>query len=372
MFPKLAQTLKKIDWILFVVVFLLVAVGLVIQYSLVLNSESGDFSQFYKQLFAFAAGLFLFFIFSCFDYRWFSNFSALLYFFSALLLLGVLFFGQNIRGTQGWYVFGPINFQPVELVKIFLIIFLAAFFSSRLKKNIKLNLLDLASSGFFVFILFTLVILQPDLGSALLLFGVWLIFFLVVSKKRFLFLTAALAIVGFIFLVWSFFLQDYQKDRLLTFINPGRDPLGVGYQVNQSIIAVGSGKFFGRGLGLGPQSQLHFLPDAGTDFIFSVIAEEFGLFGVSIIFILFGLLFWRLFVYTKLAYTDFSLLLIIGFLGLIFLQVFINIGMNIGLLPVTGIPLPFVSYGNSSLIAFFIALGILDSIKIHRVKSRNI
>ena len=372
MFTKLFLFLKKVDWILFFLAFLLVAIGLVIQYSLILNSGEANFSPFYKQLVAFAIALVLFFFLSYFDFRWFRNYAYFLYFISVILLVGILFFGQNFRGTQGWFALGPISFQPVEIIKIFLIIFLAKFFSTYLKKTAELNFTKVAASALFVFILFTLVVLQPDLGSALILFGIWFLLFLLIDKKRLHILFIILLIIILSISAWFFLLKDFQKDRVLTFLSPGRDPLGVGYQVNQSIIAIGSGKLFGRGLGLGPQSQLRFLPDSSTDFIFSVIAEEFGLLGVTVVLALFLLLLWRIKSYIKIAYSNFSLLLIIGFLGLIFLQVFINIGMNTGLLPVTGIPLPFVSYGNSSLIAFFVALGIIESIKTHRVKGGEV
>ena len=370
MLQKATIFFKKIDWILFLLVILLIAIGLVTQYSLVLNSELSDFSQLYKQLAALVIGLALFFLLSYFDFRWFRNYANILYFVSVALLLGILFFGQNFRGTQGWFSFGPVSFQPVEIVKFFLIVFLAKFFSDCLKKTNSINFTNIIFSVLFVAILFILVILQPDLGSALILFGIWFLMFLVVAKKRLHVAVIILSAAVMSVFAWLFFLKDDQQDRILSFINPGRDPLGIGYQVSQSIIAIGSGRFFGRGLGLGPQSQLRFLPDASTDFIFSVIAEEFGFLGACLVLVLFALLLWRIMSYVKIVYSDFSLLLIIGFLSLIFLQVFVNIGMNIGLLPVTGIPLPLVSYGNSSLIAFFVILGVLESIKVHRVKNR--
>lgn len=369
MFTRLTNFFKKIDWILFSLSFLLVLIGLVIQYCLILNSQTADFSPIYKQLSGFGIALVLFFILGYFDFRWFKNYAHVLYIISFLLLLGLLFFGQSLRGTRGWYILGPISFQPVELIKIFIVIFLAKFFSEKLRKITGPAFSDVITSSLLIAVPFILVILQPDLGSALLLAGIWFLMFFIIAKKKIHILTVLILIIVISVSAWLFLLQDYQKERVLTFIDPGRDPLGIGYQVNQSIIAVGSGRLFGRGLGLGPQSQLRFLPDASTDFIFSVISEEFGFFGVIIVLGLFTLLLWRIASYTKIAYSDFSSLLIIGFLGLIFLQAATNIGMNIGLLPVTGIPLPLVSYGGSSLIAFFIGLGIIQSIRVHRVKT---
>jgi len=372
MFNRLITFLKKIDWVLFVLAVLLVVIGLVIQYSLILNSATHDFNPFYKQLFAFLIGLALFFIFSYFDFRWFKTYAYPIIVLSFLMLLGLLFFGESLRGTRGWYVLGPVSFQPIELVKIFLVVFLAKFFSSCIRKSHGPRFYDIILSCLTMAVLFTLVILQPDLGSALLLFGTWFLVLLIVAKKKIhvLFFVILIAIISVS--AWLFLLKDYQKERVLTFLDSSRDPLGAGYQVNQSIIAVGSGQLLGRGLGLGPQSQLRFLPDSSTDFIFSVIAEEFGFIGVAIVLGLFALLFWRITSYTKIAYSEFSMLLVVGFLGLIFLQTFINIGMNIGLLPVTGVPLPFTSYGNSSLLAFFIGLGILESIRVHRVRPREL
>ncbi|NQU77089.1 rod shape-determining protein RodA [Candidatus Falkowbacteria bacterium] len=369
MFPKITNFLKHFDWILFLLAFLLVVIGLVFQYSLILNSQAVDFSPFYKQLIAFGLALVLFFSLSYFDFRWFRNYAYLFYALSIISLALLPFFGQALRGTRGWFIFGPISFQPVELAKIFVIIFLAKFFSDRLKKTPVIPFKKIILSCFFVLIPFVLVILQPDLGSGLLLFGVWFLLFFVVNKKRRHLFIIILLMIAVSVSAWFFLLENYQKERVLTFLSPARDPLGVGYQVNQSIIAAGSGKIFGRGLGLGPQSQLRFLPDSSTDFIFSVVAEEFGFFGVVIVIGLFFLLLWRIVSYSKIAYSNFSSLLILGILALVFLQVFVNIGMNIGLFPVAGIPLPFLSYGNSSLVAFFIALGILESIKVHKVKS---
>jgi rod shape determining protein RodA len=203
-----------------------------------------------------------------------------------------------------------------------------------------------------------LILLQPDLGSSLVLFGIWFgVMILAGIKKRYIALLVCLLVVVFS-LGWLFVFQDYQKDRLLTFAYSDRDPLGAGYNVIQSIIAIGSGQFFGRGLGFGSQSQLHFLPEAQTDFVFSVIAEELGFIGTFIVLTLYFLLLWRLIRVAQLSTSEFGAYVVLGIIFLFIIQLVLNIGGSTGLLPITGVTLPFVSYGGSSLITNYILIGI--------------
>jgi len=218
------------------------------------------------------------------------------------------------------------------------------------------------SSGIAAGLYVGLILLQPDLGSALVLVGIWFGLLLFSgTKKRYIALLVGVVIATFVF-GWFFLFQPYQKERLLTFVDPSRDPLDTGYNVTQSIIAIGSGKMFGRGLGFGSQSQLHFLPEAQTDFISSVIGEELGFVGLCILLILYFVLLWRFLRIALSARDDFSSYTVLGIALLFFIQLVVNMGGATGLLPVTGVTLPFVSYGGSSLIINFALVGIAESI----------
>ena len=239
---------------------------------------------------------------------------------------------------------------------------LAKFFSER--RGRILTWRDIVLSGSIVAGPFILVLLQPDLGSAFLLVGLWLILLLFfgISKRQALILGASGVVMSLI--GWVLVLADYQKARLLSFLNPDFDPLGQGYNVAQSVIAVGSGQFFGRGLGFGSQSQLRFLPEAHTDFVLAVIAEELGFVGLLLVFAAFVILFWRLGRLAIRVGDGFTTYLVLGVGSIIFLQFVVNVGMNLGLMPVTGITLPFVSYGGSSILFFIIMIGIVESVSL--------
>ncbi|MDD5043468.1 MAG: rod shape-determining protein RodA [Patescibacteria group bacterium] len=352
---------RRFDWLLILAVFLLVCFGLAAIYSIALSQETANFFNFKKQIAGAIIGFGFLFLAPLIDYKIFRIYNRFFYAAAFLLLAAVLVFGKTIRGTTGWFDFGGLSFQPVELAKLFLIIFLAAYFAlqSRGEKSFR----QIAVSGVATAALCALVLRQPDLGSAALLFIIWFGLLLLRGiSRRHLFILLTIFLI--IFLVgWFFILQDYQKDRLLTFIYPERDPLQSGYNVSQSIIAVGSGQLLGRGLGFGSQSQLKFLPASQTDFIFAVLAEELGLLGVIFIFIFWALLFWRLILAAKKARDDFPLFFILG-AGLIFLSQFlINVGMNLGVMPVTGVTLPFMSLGSSSLVASLLTIGIVEGIR---------
>ncbi len=207
-----------------------------------------------------------------------------------------------------------------------------------------------------------LILIEPELGSALVVLFTWfaMLMFSKMNKKHLLMLLVIFLVLGF--LGWNFLLEEYQKQRVFTFLNPYEDPLGEGYNVLQSIIAVGSGELFGRGLGRGLQSQLKFLPERQTDFIFASTAEELGLLGSGVILALYLVLFIRLMKAAAVARDNFGMYLSLGILFMLLIQVFINIGMNVGLFPVTGIPLPLLSYGGSSLIVTLLALGLVESV----------
>ncbi len=362
--------LKSMDWILMLVVFFVFFLGLASIYgNSILNS---DFTQFNKQIAAFLIGLFLLLIFALLDYRVFKDnpVVTILFYLGALMVLGiVLVLGISIRGSTSWFNLGKLNFEPSELAKLAIIIILAKYFSLR-HVEIK-QTVHIIVSGIYALIPFGLILFQPDLGSATIIFLIWLGIILIsgIHIKH-------LVIIFLIFLIlagsaWFFYLKDYQKERILTFINPTSDPLGSSYNVTQSIIAIGSGQIFGKGLGRGTQSQLSFLPEQLTDFIFASIAEEFGFIGILFIFTAFLLIIIRILKIIRESNNNFAKLFCAGFLILIMSQFFINIGMNLGLVPVIGLSLPFVSYGGSHLVILMLGLGIIQSIRIRNKEIRS-
>lgn len=361
-FSKVTATFKHLDWLLLVAVFLLICLGLSTLYSLTLGGENQNFNFLHKQAFFTFLGLLLLIIVIFLDYRLWRAFSLWFYIAALVLLILVLFFGRTIQGTTGWFVLLGFSFQPVELAKIVTIIFLAKFFANWPRNKSELNMWW--QSFLIVLPVCLLVLLQPDFGSTVVVFFIWLsMLWLASSNKKYFIIFSIIVFIGAL-LAWQFFLQPYQKDRILTFLNPQADTLGAGYNVHQSIIAIGSGEFLGRGLGLGTQSQLHFLPVSEADFIFAALGEELGFVGASVVFILYLIIFYRLFKIMKQAKDDFGAFLLFGFSALFFVQLLINIGMTLGVLPVTGLPLPFISYGGSFLTMSLIAIGIIQSVKI--------
>lgn len=356
----------KLDWLMVFTVALLAGIGLAALYSISFVDGNLALNQFKKQVIFIVLGVVIMLTLSFYDYRIFSSYSTRLYFGVVALLAAVIFFGVHVRGTTGWIGMGGFHVQPVEIAKLVIIIFLASFLS---KKKTKMSILvRILTSAVLVFIPVFLILKQPDLGSAAVVIGIWLGMLLAsgINKKN-LFLLSALGIVA-MSSSWLL-LKDYQKERLINFVNPYNDPRGSGYNVIQSLVAVGSGKFWGKGLGHGSQSQLNFLPEKHTDFIFAVVAEELGFIGSFVVLFLFGILFYRMKEAARLARDNFGYLLSSGIIIMLFLQVFINIGMNIGLAPVTGVPLPFLSYGGSSIVMTFASIGIIQSIRAKRIKS---
>lgn len=334
--------------------------GLSAIYSIAISAENPDLMNFKKQIVFGIVGLLVLFILAFVNYNFWHDVSLFVYFGMIFLLVLVLFLGRTVQGTTGWFSFFGINLQPVEFAKIALIITLAWFLS--LKADSVREFKNFIISGLIAAVYFGLVILQPDFGSAVILFLIWL-FMMVFAKadRKHLLLLGLVLIVSF-FLAWNFFFAPYQKDRIMTFLQPQANPFGSGYHVRQAMTAVGAGGWLGRGLGFGSQSQLKFIPAATTDFIFAVISEELGFVGVGVIFFLYALIFYRLIRAAKMSRNNFSLLFIMGVVTMLFCQVMINIGMNIGIVPVTGISLPFLSYGGSYLLSSLILIGIIESI----------
>ncbi len=354
--------LSSFDWLLALSVFALMVLGLSAQYGITLGAESAALSIFSKQLIALAIGLIIAIALMLWNYRLLQSYAGTLFAFGGVLLFSVLLFGVNRRGTTGWFDLGLVDVQPVEIAKIVLVIALAALLARRRQRLIRLK--EVLITGVPVAIYVLLVMLQPDFGSAALMVGVWLVLILMAGlDRKVLLVMIGLGLVAAA-LSWTVVFQDFQKERILTFIQPERDPLGIGYNVTQARIAIGSGRVWGRGLGFGSQSQLQFLPEAQTDFIFAAIAEELGFVGVALVVGSFVLFFWRLRAMLLRSRDDFTMFLLLGLGALLGIQVIVNIGMNLGMLPVTGLPLPYVSYGGSSLIASFMVFGIMESVAI--------
>ena len=286
----------------------------------------------------------------------------ILYFFCLVGLFG-LFFVSETRGVKGWYKIGPVSISPAEFTKIILIILLAKYFSMRHIELYRIRHIFL--SGLYVLIPSLLIFFQPDLGQVLIIVALWITILIISGIKIRHFLMICLFSIFILILAWQFILMDYQKARILSFIMPQLEPLGVGWSQAQAKIAIGSGGIFGKGIGQGSQTRYGFLPEPQTDFIFAAFAEETGLLGVSIMFILFSILFWRIIKIAEASQNNFTRLFASGFSLLLAIQIFINIGMNLGLVPVIGISLPLVSYGGSGLILMFLGFGILQSIKTH-------
>ncbi len=364
MLQRTLQAYRKFDWLLFGSALLLTGLGLLALYSIGLGAES-DFSSFKKQLLFAVIGLLVALAGSAaLHYRWLASMTVPIYAATLLLLAAVLFIGETINGTRGWLSFGPIGFQPVELAKLALVIVMAKFLATHGRYTGELKVV--VQSAVTVALMIGLVVVQPDLGGAIVLAALWFGMLLASGLRWRHLLTIGGAAIAFAAIAWFFLLRPYQKERLRTFIDPASDPFGRGYNVTQSVIAIGAGQLTGRGVASGSQSQLRFLPEARTDFIYSVIAEELGFVGIVILIGLFALMFWRLYALAKTSRDDFTLYLVVGAATLIASEAFINIGVASGMLPVTGLALPFVSYGGSSLLVHFFLIAVAESVAMRR------
>lgn len=355
----IAKLLKGFDWPIFVSVLLLTILGLSVIYSTTL---SGGSLLFIKQIISLLIGIVIMVVVSFIDYRRWGSLSWWLYGFSLLLLIAVLIFGTNVRGTTGWFIIGSFSAQPVELVKIFVVITLGYYIS----QHTTYTWHDWWKTLLILVPVMVLLAMQPDFGPIFIMGSVWLLFNALrgLSLKGWLIVIGSAVIVAL--LAWFVILREDQKDRLKTFVNPSQDPAGRGFQVRQSIIAIGSGGITGTGLGEGIQSQLKFLPEAPTDFVFAALLEQLGLVGFLILLLLWIILFGRIIVLIRRARDNYTLYVSLGLGLLLFVQTSINVGMNLGLAPIVGLPLPFLSYGGSALISMYFIVGILESIAIRQ------
>lgn len=340
---------NPINWPILVSSLLLISIGILVIYS---SSFELSLQQFIYTL----IGVMLFVFVSHFDFPLFEKFIKPLYFFTILLLIVVYILGIETRGSIRWIPVGFFNIQPSEFAKPVLILLLALFWS----RNVP-SWNNIFKSFLWIFPIIFLIFKQPDLGSTLTLIAIWvgMLFTSSVSIKKII----ILVLIAVLVLPTSWvFLRDYQKQRITAFLQPTVDPLGRGYNLIQSTIAVGSGQILGRGLGRGTQSRLQFLPEFRTDFIFASIAEEMGFVGSLIILSIYLFLLTYCLKIASETNDRFNFSLIVGVLSMLIFQIFVNIGMNVGILPITGITLPLISYGGSSLIATFFCLGIVASV----------
>jgi rod shape determining protein RodA len=360
--------LKNFDWILFGVTVFLVVIGLLIIWSTSFKATrlSGSSDVIRQGIFA-VIGIVALVVAARVDYRTWRNLTPWLYGLMIILLLIVAIFSKPILGAQRWIDFGFFQFQPSEFAKLVVTITLARFFSDNYDRleNPKYLLFSLGIIALPV----GLVMRQPDLGTALVIMAIWTGMALVSRiRLRYFAGLAALGLAALPFMVSH--LQDYQKARLTVFLNPQSDPLGAGHNVIQSTITIGSGQMFGRGLAAGSQSQLNFLPELAqhTDFVFAVLGEKMGFVGGVLLLALFAVLMWRGLRLAHQAQDRFGFFLATGIVSMLLFHVVINVGMNMGIAPVTGIPLPFVSYGGTALMVTLASIGLLESVALRRKK----
>ncbi|OGI68905.1 rod shape-determining protein RodA [Candidatus Nomurabacteria bacterium RIFCSPHIGHO2_01_FULL_40_10] len=368
------NTLKRIDWLLVFFILPIIGAGLVTMKSFSLLENTNNF--FSKQVVWVLLGFLVFFTFSFIDFRFLKRTPVLvfIYIFTSFILLSLFILGSVAYGAKSWFDFGFFSFQPVDMMKLVLVLILAKYFSRR---HVEIrNTKHIFISLFYTLIPLILVMLQPDFGSAMIIFFIWLGMVLVSGiSKTHLFIVFASSLVIFA-TFWFFVFAPYQKARIMSFINPLADIHGSGYNAFQSTIAVGSGEITGKGLGFGTQSRLKFLPQPQSDFVFAAFAEEWGLVGSLLLLFLYGAIIWRILHSATLGAYNFEILFGMGIAIFFMSHILVNIGMNLGLMPITGIPLPFMSYGGSHLLTEFAGLGILMSMRkyariAHRDKMEN-
>ncbi|MCF8127792.1 MAG: rod shape-determining protein RodA [Deltaproteobacteria bacterium] len=359
------RLIQNFDWVLLLLLLLLAGISILNLYSATYAiRDVGGSRIFMKQFYWFLIGFGVLFVMITFNYYYLERLAYPAYFFTVALLIMVLVVGKVMSGSQRWLSLGPVVFQPSELAKISMVLVLAKYFGDR--GGVKeYRLRDLWQPFILILIPCGLILKEPDLGTALFLGIVSFSIILVVKINR----KSLLILVGFCVLaapvIWVG-MKDYQQRRILTFLQPDLEPLGAGYHINQSKIAIGSGQFWGKGYLQGTQTRLHFLPEQHTDFAFSVLAEEWGLAGVTVLLLLYlFLILWGLNI-AKESKDRFGATLAVGIVAIVFWQVVINVGMVTGLLPVVGIPLLLFSYGGSSLITTMAAMGLLMNISMRR------
>ena len=354
--------LKRVNWKFVLVIVILQILGLANLWSALHEVDTSFFQferKFILQLTWVLLGWIAFMLVTLIDYRHFLKFGFLIYFINLVLLILVLYMGETAYGAKRWLDLGFFKLQPSEPMKYALVLVLAKVFS---KYTEKINAKQLTKPIILTVIPFVLTVKQPDLGTGMVFIGILAVMLLFVGVSRRILVFAVLLCVMALPVTWKFGLKQYQKERIMTFVNPSRDPMGAGYNSNQSKIAVGSGGLYGKGFHKGTQSQLEFIPERHTDFVFSVLSEEHGFIGSVIILSLFIILLNQGISIASLAADKISATMVVGCIMTIFIHMSINIAMVIGLLPIVGIPLPLLSYGGSNLLPTMFALGLISSV----------
>ncbi len=370
------KLLKNINFTIPLLVLALIICGFVAISTAAEGASGGSTDYLRTQFVAAVLGILLVIFVQFFDYRLLREYDIILYA-AVIFLLGILLIlGSAAGGGRRWLSLGPVTFQPSEVAKILMILFFAGWLDRKDEEEIQSYRGFLKNAG-LVLLPFIFIVLQNDLGTALVLLFIFIVMhFAAGGRLMHILATFGGATAAFIAMIAShlflstplFFLQPYQVNRLISFINPGIDPHGIGYNIIQAQIAIGSGQLTGRGYMAGPQNQLNFLPEQHTDFIFAVIGEEFGFLGSALIIILFTLLMLQMIRVTINAKDNFGRLISLGITAMFFFHVVENIGMSLGVMPITGIPLPFISYGGSSLVTSMIAVGLILNINMRRKK----
>ena len=362
MFAKTALYLKDFDWFIFLLMFAIAAVGVVEIHSATQYDHAGNF--YVKQIYRILIGLVLMVLVMSIDYHSLAENVPYFYVASVLSLLVVLLFGKRVSGSKSWISIGGVfELQPSELVKVVVVVALARFLCEI--RTEYLTGTDILKASGIVGLPVLLVMLQPDLGSAMTFVPILLIGLFLGGLRRKWIVGAAILSVLAVGVGW-YNLKGYQRERIYTFLEPERDPLGHGYHSIQSKIAVGSGGFWGKGIGNGSQTRLGFLPERHTDFIFSVVGEELGFVGAVTVLVLYFLIIGRAIHIAQTARDKLGIYLTLGAVGVFMFHVLENIGMVVGLMPITGIPLPLLSYGGSSVLATFMLLGLIVNVRMRR------
>ncbi|MEK7576668.1 MAG: rod shape-determining protein RodA [Patescibacteria group bacterium] len=351
--------LRNIDWILVLAIVPILVFGL-----FTMKSLGGDDYFFKRQLMWIAVGIVVMIVTLSVDWRYLKSSAVILTLYGvgvgSLIVLALL--GLVTRGAQSWFYFGTAGIEPVEFIKLVLVLLLAKYFSARYVEIALWR--HIIISFFYLIVPMILVLMQPDLGSAAILFFIWgsMVLFSGLQLRQ----IVILGVLGVVVAAFGWFmvLAPYQKTRIVAFLQPERDPQKSGYHAIQAMIAVGSGGMWGKGVGYGTQSRLNFLPESQTDFMYAAFAEEWGLVGIALLFLSFSVFFWRIVRISVHAPDNFSKLFCLGFAFLLVGHIAIHVGMNVGLLPITGIGLPFMSYGGSFLIVLMVGLGLLESVAI--------
>lgn len=358
---------QKIDWSLVVLILCLHGLGLINLYSATHGPlDHNVTSLFINQIVWLGVGWGVFFILTIFDYNLVSRLAYLIYFVNLGALVFVIFYGKVALGAQRWINFGAFHYQPSETMKLAMVVVLAKILSKYSIHSRGIGFQQLLLPGVLLLVPFALVVEQPDLGTSMMILSIAVSMIIFCKVRKSIIVGALLAVAIAAPIAWKYVLHDYQRNRVLTFISPNNDPRGTGYNSIQSRIAVGSGQFFGKGYRNGTQSQLEFLPERHTDFIFSVLSEEWGFIGSLLTIGLFCALFYTLVRISMGARDKYGALLCVGVLCYIFWHMFVNIGMVIGLLPIVGVPLPLVSYGGSSMLTTMTGLGLISSVAYRR------